>query len=241
MTVVGKIRGESESDTFVMEKLEPGRWRVSGTLRIDDFRREYPAIGEVPEVETAMGMDTMSEPVYEVERTVVGSMEVDGKARVRNSAVGMLTVNGDAKLKRGCAGAIVAEGDVAVTQGGAGLIMGRSVGVEQGGGCVMVGTETTVQRGWIGLLLARKADFSDDSRVLIDWKAALILAAVMLGLFGVVVVVMFLLARKAQRAAAEFRSHLPHMPHMPEMPHMPHMPDISGLPAWAREHLRRSA
>ena len=193
---------------------------------------------EVPEVETTMGVDTAAQPVYEIERTALGSMEVDGKARVRESAVGMLAVKGDAKLKRGCAGAIMAEGDVSVTQSGVGLIMGRSVGVERSGGCVMVGSETTVQRGWVGLLLARKADISDDSRVLIDWKAALILSAVFLGLFGVVVVVMLLLARKASRAAAEFRSHLPHMPHMPEMPHMP---DLSGLPAWAREHLRRSA
>lgn len=54
--MIGKIRGETEPEAFVMEKLEAGRWRVSGTLRIDDFRREYPAIGEVPEVETMGGL-----------------------------------------------------------------------------------------------------------------------------------------------------------------------------------------
>ena len=39
-----------------MEKLGPGRWRVAGTLRLDDFRREYPALGDVPEVETMGGL-----------------------------------------------------------------------------------------------------------------------------------------------------------------------------------------
>jgi len=54
--VIGKIRGEAESEGFVMEKLGPGRWRVAGTLRLEDFRREYPALGDVPEVETMGGL-----------------------------------------------------------------------------------------------------------------------------------------------------------------------------------------
>jgi CBS domain containing-hemolysin-like protein len=56
--VIGKIRGEIEPEPFVMEKLGPGRWRVSGTLRLDDFRREYPALPEVAEVETMGGLLT---------------------------------------------------------------------------------------------------------------------------------------------------------------------------------------
>ena len=54
--LVGKIRGEMESEGFVMEKLGPGRWRVNGTMRLDDFRREYPPLGDVPEVETMGGL-----------------------------------------------------------------------------------------------------------------------------------------------------------------------------------------
>jgi len=54
--MVGKIRGEVEAEKLVMEKIAPGRWKVSGLLRIDDFRREYPALGEVPEVETLGGL-----------------------------------------------------------------------------------------------------------------------------------------------------------------------------------------
>jgi len=54
--MIGTIRPESQPEGFVMEKLGPGRWRVSGTLRLDDFRREYPPLGEVDDVETMGGL-----------------------------------------------------------------------------------------------------------------------------------------------------------------------------------------
>jgi putative hemolysin len=54
--LVGKIRTETRTEGFVMEKLAPGRWRVNGTMRLEDFRREFPALGEVGEVETMGGL-----------------------------------------------------------------------------------------------------------------------------------------------------------------------------------------
>ncbi len=54
--MIGTIRGELESESFVMEKLAPGRWRTSGTLRLDDFRREYPPLGDVAGAETMGGL-----------------------------------------------------------------------------------------------------------------------------------------------------------------------------------------
>jgi CBS domain containing-hemolysin-like protein len=56
--LIGHIRSEIVPEGFVMEKLGPSRWRVAGTLRLDDFRREYPALGDVPEVETMGGLLT---------------------------------------------------------------------------------------------------------------------------------------------------------------------------------------
>jgi len=56
--MIGKIRREVETERFVMEKLGPGRWRVSGALRLDDFRREYPQLGEGGEAETIGGLLT---------------------------------------------------------------------------------------------------------------------------------------------------------------------------------------
>lgn len=54
--MIGKIRSELQTEGFVMEKLGPGRWRVNGTMRLDDFRREHPPLGDVPEVETMGGL-----------------------------------------------------------------------------------------------------------------------------------------------------------------------------------------
>jgi len=54
--VVGTMQPVRRAEGFVMEKLAPGRWRVNGLMRLDDFRREYPALGEVAEVETMGGL-----------------------------------------------------------------------------------------------------------------------------------------------------------------------------------------
>lgn len=54
-SMVGRIRGEGEPEVFVMKRLGPGRWRVSGTMRVDDFRREYPDLRESPDAETMAG------------------------------------------------------------------------------------------------------------------------------------------------------------------------------------------
>ncbi|MBU6409648.1 MAG: HlyC/CorC family transporter [Verrucomicrobiota bacterium] len=55
-TLIGKMPAASPPEGLVMEKTSPGRWRVSGTMRLDDFRREYPPLGEVAEVETMGGL-----------------------------------------------------------------------------------------------------------------------------------------------------------------------------------------
>ena len=54
--LIGPIRAELETENLIMEKLGPGRWRLSGAVRIDDFRREYPELGEPPEVESMGGL-----------------------------------------------------------------------------------------------------------------------------------------------------------------------------------------
>ena len=35
--VIGKIRRDPQADSAVIQKLGDGKWRVSGTVRIDDF------------------------------------------------------------------------------------------------------------------------------------------------------------------------------------------------------------
>jgi len=54
--LVGQHRVPVPPEGLVMAKLAPGRWRVNGTMRLEDFRREYPALAEVSEVETMGGL-----------------------------------------------------------------------------------------------------------------------------------------------------------------------------------------
>lgn len=54
--VVGEIHGEAETEGFTVERLGEGRWRANGTARIEEFRREYPEIGEVRGVDTLGGL-----------------------------------------------------------------------------------------------------------------------------------------------------------------------------------------
>ena len=54
--VIGRIRGEGETEGFVMERLGNTHWRVSGTMRLDDFRREYPGLPDEPDVDTVGGL-----------------------------------------------------------------------------------------------------------------------------------------------------------------------------------------
>jgi CBS domain containing-hemolysin-like protein len=56
--MVGKIPGEAGPEGFLMERQGPGRWRVNGAMRLDDFRREYPELGEVAGVDTLGGLMT---------------------------------------------------------------------------------------------------------------------------------------------------------------------------------------
>ncbi len=56
--LVGKIRSPAQRSGFVVEKIAADKWRVNGTMRLDDFRREFPKLPEVAEVETMGGLLT---------------------------------------------------------------------------------------------------------------------------------------------------------------------------------------
>ena len=55
--LVGKIRSAAAAG-FVVEKISADSWRVNGTMRLEDFRREFPALPVVAEVETMGGLLT---------------------------------------------------------------------------------------------------------------------------------------------------------------------------------------
>jgi len=54
--VVGKVRAEARTSDRIFEKVGTGRWRVSGTVSVEDFRREHPHMPDVPGVVTMGGV-----------------------------------------------------------------------------------------------------------------------------------------------------------------------------------------
>jgi CBS domain containing-hemolysin-like protein len=54
--VLGEIRSEHTPERAILEKLAENRWRVSGSVLLDNFRREYPPLPDLPGFETMAGM-----------------------------------------------------------------------------------------------------------------------------------------------------------------------------------------
>jgi putative hemolysin len=54
--VLGELHPEHASERPVLERLDDHRWRVSGAVRLENFRREYPPLPEWPGVETMAGL-----------------------------------------------------------------------------------------------------------------------------------------------------------------------------------------
>ncbi len=54
--LVGEMRDEGEQIEFTVEKLHWNRWRVNGTLPIEDFQNVIPELKAVPEVDTMGGL-----------------------------------------------------------------------------------------------------------------------------------------------------------------------------------------
>jgi CBS domain containing-hemolysin-like protein len=54
--VLGDIRSEHAPERAILEKLGENRWRVSGSVPLDNFRREYPPLPDLPGFETMAGL-----------------------------------------------------------------------------------------------------------------------------------------------------------------------------------------
>ncbi len=195
----------------------------------DDFDDDAMMTAEV-EVDimeasmTAFGSVVCEE--FGAKASAIASAAVSGEADISGSMVGAVSAE-NASLHRSIALATVASGDAAVSQSAACAIVARSVDVDTAGVCCMVTSEATVARSWVGFMAARNAELSDDSRVIIDTRAGLIIGALLFGGLGLLAVATYLGARKI----AERIPHLPHLPHMPSLPEMPHMPEMPRMAA----------
>jgi hypothetical protein len=132
--------------------------------------------------------------------SAIGKASVEGDAEVSNSVVGMVNA-GSVGLYRGAALVMVGDGESAIEQGFAEVVVSRAVGLNKSGAGVVVAGDASVARSWVGVMAARNAVLSGDSRVIIDMKAVLVLAAALLGGFGLIALAIYYLMPKRRMAS----------------------------------------
>jgi len=198
----GAASGEG-LDTKPAESQPPIASHVSGALKAETLQANLSAIA------------TAQTGSLEAVGSAVGFANVSGDASLTASATPIVYAKGNVSVRQSYTSAVLAGGDMDITQAGAPLIIGKKLDVQQGGAVVMLSGDSTVTNGFVGVLLTPKATINDDSRVLIGTKAALIIAAALLGGFGLVALVMVLGVKRV-------------MSWRPQI-NVPQMPNLAGL------------
>lgn len=157
---------------------------VAGTLEGESLQANLSAIA------------TAQVGSLEAVGSAVGFANVSGDATVTASATPIVYAKGNVSVRQSYTSAVLAGGDMEISQAGAPLIIGKRLSVSQGGAVAMAAGEAEVSNGFVGILISPKATISEESRVLIGTKAALIIAAALLGGFGLVALVMVLGVRR---------------------------------------------
>jgi len=131
--------------------------------------------------------------------SAIGAASIDGDATITASMMPAAIVRGNATIQQSYVSAAIVGGDTKVHQAVAPLIIGKTMDVSQGGGAVLLSGEANVTKSWVGIVLSPKTTISEDSRVLISTKAALIIAFAVFGGFALVALVGWLGVRRLMR------------------------------------------
>lgn len=104
------------------------------------------------------------------------------------TGAGMVSVSGrDMNLMNGGAQVMIVGGNLNMTNGGAQvMVTGGDMSLTNGGVGLIVTAQTTAQKSYIGVLLSGETQISDDSRVLLNTKQALVFGAAFGAIFALV-------------------------------------------------------
>jgi hypothetical protein len=181
----------SDSDVMADEAAEAGEDMAEmdedefDTLEVVAMHASMTAIGSVRAEE------------FDGTQCAIATAAVDGDASIGASVIAVLSAN-SVGVHQGGAAVMVVDGDVSIDQGAAQVVVARTVGIEQGGVGTLVAGEATLAHSWVGLMAARNATLSEDSRVVIDARSAIIVGAGLLGGLAAVACAIFLGGRRSE-------------------------------------------
>ena len=181
----------SQSPTSDAETPAAGEFRAMGPVAAvrltgDDVQANFSAIGSA----IAGSLSATG--------SAIGVASVDGDATITASVTPAVLTRGDTTVQQSYVSAVIvgSGGNTKVHQAFAPLIVGKTMDLTQVGSAALVTGEADVKNSWVGIVLAPKATISDDSHVVISTKSALIIAAALLGGFGLVALVAVLGMRR---------------------------------------------
>jgi hypothetical protein len=191
------------------------------------LENDYDAIEVVAMHASMTAIATVNAEEFEASQSAMGAVSVEGDASLSGCAIGLVSAE-SVGIHQGGAGVLVVDGDTSVDQGGALMMVSSTAGVEHGGVGVLVANEANLARSWVGFMAARNATLTDDSRVVIDTRGALIIGGLLFGGLSFIAIAVFI----AGKRIASRIPRLPHLPHVPQMPQvqLPHLADMPKMP-----------
>lgn len=148
-----------------------------------------------------MSPDNLSpaEENIEAARGAVVSIAAPGEANVRSSIAGFVSAQGDATLSQSASVGLLAQGNADIDQSAVAALVTRTMTGDRVYNAASVSGEMSVSRSWIGVALTPRLTVSENSRVIIGPVGALIIAAAIFGVFGVLVALGYFAARRAMQ------------------------------------------
>jgi hypothetical protein len=228
---------------------------TNDTVHPDGHSSEHAAMSLIRKVNadnlqaSTSAIGSVSTGKLEATASALGMTTVEGDATVTASAAPIVYSKGDTTVQQSYASAVIAGGGsfTRVRQAAAPLIIGKSMELEQVGAVAVVSGDARVRNSWVGIVVGPHVEISDDSKVLVSTRGALIIAAALLGGFGLVAIALSagmgrVMAMRRRRAAIERLTSIPgqvtdQLRHLPE--HLPDMRDISAAAERMRQRIRR--
>lgn len=131
--------------------------------------------------------------------SAIGIATVAGSADLATSAIGLITAKGDCNVRQSYVQGLITAEKADLDQTVVAGVLAKTITFDRSASVVTISNDAEVRSGMVGVLLAGRANVSEDARVLLTGRALAVLALALIGGLGLVAVAV---AWSAQRLAA---------------------------------------